>query len=163
MTNSDFTPRITIHTDGACTGNPGPGGWGAVICYLHGDDRQERLELSGGETETTNNRMELSAVIRALSFVQERDGFDPSIPITIISDSKYVVDGFTVWRPNWKLKNWRTADKKPVKNQELWRHLEFVATELSLSFQWVKGHAGDPDNEAADALANAAIPTPSFA
>lgn len=167
----DNPARITIHTDGACSGNPGPGGWGAIIRYWHGDELYERLEVSGGETATTNNRMELSAVCAALSYVTEMAaladalgitdtpaGFGTAVPITVHSDSEYVVKGFSVWLKGWKSKGWRTSAKEPVKNRELWEQLDEIATGIPVSFQWVRGHDGDPENEAADALARAAIP-----
>lgn len=148
--------RIVIHTDGACSGNPGPGGWGAIVCFWNGDTLTERVELSDGAHDTTNNKMELSAALSALVYIRERGDFDQSVPITVVSDSKYVLDGFTDWLPNWVRNGWRTSGKKPVKNQDLWKGFEFVANGLSLTFQWVKGHAGNVENEAADALANAA-------
>jgi len=138
--------RVDIFTDGACTGNPGPGGWAAILR----SGRHER-ELSGGERATTNNRMELTAAIRALQALKK-----PS-SVAIHTDSRYVMDGITKWLPRWKANGWRTADKKPVKNEDLWRALEAAASPHDVVWRWVKGHDGDPDNERADALAVAAI------
>ncbi|MEI7949398.1 MAG: ribonuclease HI [Gammaproteobacteria bacterium] len=138
--------KVTIHTDGACRGNPGPGGWGAVLQY--GDKTKE---LYGGTIATTNNRMELTAVIEALQAVK--------VPckITLISDSKYVLQGITEWMPNWKLRGWRTAAKKPVLNVDLWQTLDQLAVKHHIDWQWVKGHSGDHGNERADELANLGI------
>lgn len=158
MSHHHNLTHIIIHTDGACSGNPGPGGWGAIINYWDGDTHIERKELSSGEFETTNNRMELSAVSLSLVHVVQQEGFDLSTPITVISDSQYVVKGFSEWRHAWRRRGWRTADKKPVKNLELWKSLETAASGLSLTIQWVRGHNGDKENEAADLLAVAAIP-----
>ena len=134
---------ITIYADGACKGNPGPGGWGAWLkCGPH-----ER-ELWGGEAQTTNNRMELTAVIEALSALKR-----PS-QVVFMLDSEYVRQGMTSWIHNWKRRGWRTADNKPVKNQDLWQKLDAVVTPHRIEWQWVKGHSGDPGNERADALAN---------
>ncbi|MGX5667667.1 ribonuclease HI [Rhizobium daejeonense] len=155
---SNARPYFVIHTDGACSGNPGPGGWGAVINKMEGEATVDRAELSAGEAATTNNQMELTAVISALTYVAERPDFDPATPITVKSDSQYVVDGYNKWRHGWRKRGWRTADKNPVKNLELWKALELVASTLAVTFEWVRGHNGDPENEAADALAVAAIP-----
>lgn len=158
MASSNTTPmRIVVHTDGACSGNPGPGGWGAIVCFWNGDTLTERVELSDADLTTTNNKMELSAVLAVLQYIRGRPDFDRSIPVTVISDSRYVVDGFTQWLPNWVRNGWRASDKKPVKNQDLWKAFEFAAAGLTLAFEWVKGHSGNPDNEAADALSRAAI------
>jgi ribonuclease HI len=138
--------RVTIYTDGACRGNPGPGGWGAVLRY----GERER-ELHGGEALTTNNRMELTAAIRALAALNERCAVD------LHTDSEYVRRGITEWLPGWKRKGWRTADRKPVKNAELWQQLELEAARHDVSWHWVKGHSGDPMNERADGLANRGI------
>ncbi|WP_321335004.1 ribonuclease HI [Breoghania sp.] len=156
--SSPSVTHIVIHTDGACSGNPGPGGWGAIVCYWSGDTPLDRIELSGGEADTTNNRMELSAAAIALNRIRERDWLDPDLPVTIVSDSEYLVKGFTQWRYGWRRRGWRTASGQPVKNLDLWQGLEFLAAGLSLSFEWVRGHTGNPENEAADALAVAAIP-----
>ena len=138
---------IRIFTDGACRGNPGPGGWGVVL--RHGDN--ERL-LYGGESMTTNNRMELTAVIRALETLKY------PCHIELYSDSKYVLQGISEWLPNWKQRNWRTASKKPVMNMELWQRLDELASQQkSINWHWVKGHSGDPSNELADQLANRGI------
>lgn len=136
---------VTIYTDGACSGNPGPGGWGAVL--ISGNTEKE---LSGGEADTTNNRMEMMAVIKALKALK-RD-----CNITIFTDSKYVLQGLTEWLPNWKKRGWKTADKKPVKNVDLWQELDMLAAKHTITWQWVKGHNGDVNNERADALARAA-------
>ncbi|MFC4253197.1 ribonuclease HI [Sinimarinibacterium flocculans] len=135
--------HITIHTDGACKGNPGPGGWGAVLQF-NGHTR----ELKGGERQTTNNRMELTAAIRALEALRE------PCAVTLYTDSVYVMQGLTQWLPGWKARGWRTADRKPVKNQDLWQALDAAAARHRIDWRWVKGHSGDPGNEAADRLAN---------
>ena len=140
-------PRVDIFTDGACSGNPGPGGWAAILRA----GKHER-ELSGGERATTNNRMELTAVIRALEALKK-----PSAAV-VHTDSRYVMDGATKWMKNWKKNGWRTADKKPVKNEELWRALEEASARHTISWRWVRGHDGHPENERADALAREAIP-----
>jgi len=140
-------PRVDIFTDGACSGNPGPGGWAAILRA----GKHER-ELSGGERATTNNRMELTAVIRALEALKK-----PSAAV-VHTDSRYVMDGATKWMTNWKKNGWRTADKKPVKNEELWRALEEASARHTISWRWVEGHSGHTENERADALAREAIP-----
>ena len=137
-----MTDTITIWTDGACSGNPGPGGWGAIL-RLQGADR----ELSGGEPATTNNRMELTAAISALRTLDEPSDVD------IHTDSQYVRGGITGWMAGWKRNGWRTADKKPVKNIELWQQLDAAAARHTIRWHWVKGHAGHPMNERADELA----------
>lgn len=158
MASSNNTPlRIVVHTDGSCLNNPGPGGWGANVCFWDGDTLTERVELSDADLITTNNKMELSAVLAVLHYIRGRPDFDRSTPVTVITDSRYVVDGFTQWLPNWVRNGWRSSDKKPVKNQDLWKAFEFAAAGLSLAFEWVKGHSGNAENEAADALARAAI------
>ncbi|HRK65239.1 MAG TPA: ribonuclease HI [Terricaulis sp.] len=139
---------VHIWTDGACSGNPGPGGWGAVLRY--GDAEKE---LSGAEAATTNNRMELMAAIEALNALKKPAN------VKLHTDSKYVMDGVTKWIHGWKKKGWKTADNKPVKNEDLWRALEAAANRHNVEWQWVKGHAGDPMNERADELARAAIAT----
>ncbi len=136
-------PSVVIYTDGACKGNPGPGGWGA---WLSAGDKER--ELFGGEAATTNNRMELTAVIEALSALRRR------CSVTLYTDSEYVRKGITEWLANWKARGWKTADRKPVKNVELWQKLEAVAARHDVQWRWVKGHAGDPGNERADRLAN---------
>jgi ribonuclease HI len=137
---------VTIYTDGACKGNPGPGGWGA---WLRAGSHEK--ELFGGERQTTNNRMELTAVIEALATLKR------PCTVAIYTDSEYVKNGITTWIHNWKRRGWRTADGKPVKNAELWRRLDELVTGHQLSWHWVKGHAGDPGNERADALANRGV------
>ncbi len=138
--------EVTIYTDGGCSGNPGPGGWGVVVIF-NGEARQ----LSGGEKNTTNNRMELTAAINALSIVKNTKEFS-GIPITLNIDSQYVKNGITVWIKNWKQKGWKTADKKPVKNQDLWIQLDELNSALNVSWNWVKGHAGIEYNEICDQL-----------
>ena len=138
--------ELTIHTDGACRGNPGPGGWGVLLSF-----NGTHKELSGSEPDTTNNRMELTAAIRGLESLKR-----PSAAV-VHTDSQYVIKGITEWLPSWKARGWRTADKKPVKNQDLWERLDAVASTHSLTWRWVKGHSGDPGNERVDALANEAI------
>ena len=138
---------VEIYTDGACSGNPGPGGWGSVMLY-----NGHRRELSGGEKATTNNRMELMAVIRALETLKR------PCEINLHTDSIYVMKGMTEWLPRWKQRNWRTADRKPVKNVELWQRLEEAIERHRVNFFWVKGHSGVPENERADQLARDAIP-----
>jgi len=139
-------PRVDVFTDGACSGNPGPGGWGAILR----SGKHER-EISGGERMTTNNRMELMAAIRALEALT-----NPSI-VVVHTDSKYVTDGITQWLPRWKKNGWKTADKKPVKNEDLWRALETKCARHQVTWRWVRGHDGHPENERADALARGAI------
>jgi Ribonuclease HI len=134
---------VDIYTDGACKGNPGPGGWGALLVY---DGREK--ELFGGERETTNNRMELTAVIRALETLTR------PCRVRLHTDSKYVQQGISEWIHGWKRNGWRTSNKQPVKNADLWRLLDEQATKHAVEWLWVKGHAGHPENERADALAN---------
>ena len=137
---------VQIYADGACKGNPGPGGWGAIV-RAAGAER----ELCGGERQTTNNRMELTAVIRALESLEA-----PST-VEVYTDSQYVQKGISEWLQDWKRRGWRTADKKPVKNVDLWQRLEHVAAAHRVSWHWIKGHAGHPENERADALANRGV------
>ena len=134
---------VEIHTDGACRGNPGPGGWGVLMRY--GDKVRE---LYGGELETTNNRMELMAAIRALEALNRR------CQIVLYTDSEYLKRGITEWLPNWKSRGWRTAGRKPVKNADLWKRLDELSSKHQIQWRWVRGHAGDPGNERADQLAN---------
>ncbi len=134
---------VEIYTDGACRGNPGPGGWGVLLRYA-----EEQRELFGGERETTNNRMELTAAIRALEALNRR------CQVRLYTDSEYVRRGISEWLPGWRARGWRTASRKPVKNQDLWQALDAEAAKHSISWHWVKGHAGNPGNERADQLAN---------
>ena len=137
---------VEVFVDGACRGNPGPGGWGALLRY--GDNERS---LCGGEHETTNNRMELMAVIKGLSALQR------SCEVTVTSDSTYVLKGIQEWMPNWKKKGWKTASKKPVKNVDLWQQLDELVELHTINWQWVKGHSGHAENEIADQLANRGI------
>ena len=141
-----MSKRVVIYTDGACNGNPGIGGWGAFLSI----DEHVR-ELSGGELQTTNNRMELRATIEALTALKYPCSVD------LYTDSVYVRDGVTKWLDNWKRNGWRTAGKQPVKNQDLWEQLDRVMAQHTITWHWVKGHSGDPGNERADALANLGI------
>jgi ribonuclease HI len=140
-------PDLFAFTDGACSGNPGPGGWGVVLQAKDGDALLKERELCGGAAETTNNRMELTAAIEALETLERES------KITLITDSVYVKDGITKWLWGWKKNGWRTAAKKPVKNAELWQKLDAAQARHQVIWQWVKGHAGQPENERADALA----------
>jgi ribonuclease HI len=137
---------VEIHTDGACRGNPGPGGWGAVLRY-----RDRTRELHGAEASTTNNRMELTAVIRALEALKR------PCRVRLHTDSQYVQRGISAWIHDWKRRGWRTADRKPVKNGDLWRRLDELAGGHEIEWVWVRGHSGNPGNERADALANLAV------
>ena len=134
---------VIAYTDGACRGNPGPGGWGVSLQY-----GEHLKELCGGEAPTTNNRMELMAAISALESLRE------ACTVTLHTDSKYVLQGLTEWLPGWKKRGWKTADKKPVKNQDLWQRLDVAAARHQIDWRWVKGHSGDIGNENADRLAN---------
>ena len=135
--------QVEIFTDGACSGNPGPGGWGAIL-RLKGRER----EIYGSEPATTNNRMEMTAAIRALEALRER------CTVTLYTDSQYLRQGITEWLANWKQRGWRTADRKPVKNQDLWLRLEELTAIHDIDWHWVRGHDGHPENERADGLAN---------
>ncbi|NHC60461.1 ribonuclease HI [Paenalcaligenes suwonensis] len=137
---------VNIWTDGACKGNPGLGGWGALLRY-----GQHRKEIFGGEEDTTNNRMELLAVIRALELLKR------PCNVTVHTDSQYVQKGMLEWMSGWKARGWRTADKKPVKNADLWQQLDSLSQQHTLQWQWVRGHAGDAGNERADVLANKGV------
>jgi ribonuclease HI len=138
--------KITVFTDGACKGNPGPGGWGAILRY--GDHERE---IHGAEGDTTNNRMELMAAIAALETLKE------PCDVELTTDSQYVRQGVMNWMANWKKNGWRTSDKKPVKNQDLWQRLDVAAAQHNMQWHWVKGHSGHVENERCDALANMAI------
>lgn len=138
--------EVTIHTDGACRGNPGPGGWGVVL-----ESGSTRKELYGGEKLTTNNRMELTAAIEALKALKR------PCHVLMRCDSKYVLQGITEWLPQWKQRGWRTAAKKPVMNADLWQQLDTLVVKHQIDWQWVAGHSGDPGNERADQLANLGI------
>ena len=138
-----MTDAVVIYTDGACKGNPGPGGWGAWLRW-----GEHEKEMFGGEPLTTNNRMELTAVIEALSALKR------STAVAVYTDSEYVKNGITSWIKGWKNRGWRTADNKPVKNQELWQRLDALVAQHQVSWHWVRGHTGDPGNERADELAN---------
>lgn len=140
-------PEVTIYTDGACKGNPGPGGWGVLM--ISGENR---CELCGGEAATTNNRMELTAAIEALRALKR------PTHVRLFTDSKYVMQGIETWIHGWKKNGWRTSDKKPVKNMDLWQALDALAAQQRIEWRWVKGHSGDPGNERADALSNHGIP-----
>ena len=140
-------PELFAYTDGACSGNPGPGGWGVVLQALNNGEIIKERHLKGGETNTTNNRMELKAAIAALEALGRTSN------ITIITDSNYVKNGITDWVHGWKHNGWRTSNKKPVKNVELWQRLDAAQQRHSVTWKWVKGHAGNPENERADELA----------
>ncbi|MGR3499079.1 MAG: ribonuclease HI [Limimaricola soesokkakensis] len=143
--------KIFAFTDGACSGNPGPGGWGALLQAKDGDTVTKERELKGGEAMTTNNRMELMAAIAALEALGK-----PS-KLTVVTDSAYVKGGITEWMAGWKRKGWRTSTGKPVKNEDLWRRLDEAAARHDVTWTWVKGHAGHPENERADELARAGM------
>jgi len=146
--------EIKIYTDGACVGNPGPGGWAAIILL-----ENEKKELFGGERLTTNNRMELIAAIKALEYCVEQEKKQPSLKLVrIFTDSTYVKEGITVWINNWEKNNWKTADKKNVKNVDLWKRLKELTQSNLVEWNWVKGHSEDPMNDLADKLAKRATP-----
>jgi len=140
------TATVTIYTDGACKGNPGPGGWGALLIF-----RDRERELFGGEPATTNNRMEMTAVIRALESLKR------ACDVDLYTDSQYVRNGIKSWIHGWKKNGWKTSDRKPVKNEDLWRELDALAARHSIRWHWVKGHAENPGNLRADALANLGV------
>jgi len=142
---------LIAYTDGACSGNPGPGGWGVLMRAMRGDAVVKQRELSGGAAETTNNQMELMAAISALEALKR-----PS-KLTIVTDSQYVKNGVTGWIHGWKRNGWRTAARKPVKNAELWQRLDAAQARHDVTWEWVKGHAGHPENERADELARAGM------
>jgi ribonuclease HI len=137
---------VEIYTDGACSGNPGPGGWGAILRW-----RGKEREIWGGEPDTTNNRMELTAAIKAL------ESLNRQVSAVLYTDSKYVKDGITSWITGWKARNWKTAAKKPVKNVDLWKALDDAVSKHDVEWRWVKGHAGHPENERADELARRGV------
>lgn len=141
-----MSERVEIFTDGACSGNPGPGGWGAILRY-----KGVEKELCGGENPTTNNRMEMMAAIMALETLSR------PCPVTLYTDSQYVMKGMTEWLKGWKARGWKTADRKPVKNDDLWQRLDAACARHQITWQWVKGHAGHPENERADQLARDGI------
>ena len=144
-------PRLIAYTDGACSGNPGPGGWGVVLQAWDGDTLLKERELSGGEALTTNNQMELMAAISALETLER------ATTLTVVTDSAYVKNGVEGWIHGWKRNGWKTAAKKPVKNADLWQRLDAAQARHDVTWTWVKGHAGHPENERADALARAAL------
>ena len=139
--------RIKIYSDGACSGNPGPGGWGALIIF-----NNQSKEIFGGMKSTTNNQMELKSIIEALKILEN------TYEIDVYTDSMYVKDGITKWISNWKRNGWKTSSKKPVKNMELWKELDKLSSSYKINWKWVKGHSGDIGNEKADALARKGIP-----
>jgi len=146
--------QIKIYTDGACVGNPGPGGWAAIIIF-----ENEKIELFGGEKLTTNNRMELTAAIKALEYCSEQEKKQPSLKnLKIFTDSTYVKEGITAWINSWEKNNWKTADKKNVKNVDLWKKLKDLTKSKQIEWCWIKGHSGDPMNDLADRLAKEAAP-----
>lgn len=138
--------HVEIYTDGACRGNPGPGGWGALLRY-----KDSEKMLKGSERNTTNNRMELQAAISAL------ESLSRTCRVKLVTDSRYLMDGIQSWMPNWKKRGWKTASKKPVKNEDLWRKLDELTSRHEIDWQWVKGHSGHAENELVDQLANDAI------
>ncbi|TDL75001.1 ribonuclease HI [Palleronia sediminis] len=140
-------PEFFAYTDGACSGNPGPGGWGALLCARENGEVVKSRDLKGGEKLTTNNRMELLAAISAL------ESLGRSCRITVVTDSQYVKNGVTSWIHGWKRNGWKTSAKKPVKNDDLWKRLDAAQARHDVRWEWVKGHAGHPENERADALA----------
>ena len=143
--------KLVAYTDGACSGNPGPGGWGVLLQAFLNDKVVKERELSSGEKLTTNNKMELRAAIAALEIL------DRTSEITIITDSKYVMNGIQTWLAGWKKNNWKTASKKPVKNEELWKRLDLLCEQHKVNWDWVKGHAGNMGNERVDKLARSAM------
>jgi ribonuclease HI len=146
LTEVNLTRATEIYTDGACRGNPGPGGWGALLI-----SGKHQKTMHGGEPDTTNNRMELTAAIEALNALKGHSS------VILYTDSKYVMDGIKDWMPNWKKRGWKTTAKKPVKNKDLWQALDEATQRHEIDWRWVKGHAGNPGNEKADELANLGI------
>lgn len=144
-------PQLFAYTDGGCSGNPGPGGWGVILQAMDGDELVRDRELSGGEDDTTNNRMEMTAAIMALETLER------PASITIVTDSTYLRDGITKWIHGWKRNGWKTSAKKPVKNADLWQRLDSAQSQHTVTWDWVKGHAGHEQNERADDLATAEI------
>lgn len=144
-------PDLYVYTDGACSGNPGPGGWGAIMIAKEGDTVVKERELKGGQAMTTNNQMEMMAAISAL------EALDRPTVVTVVTDSSYVKDGITSWIHGWKKRGWVNAAKKPVKNVELWKRLDIAQARHKVTWKWVKGHAGHPENERADELARAGM------
>jgi ribonuclease HI len=144
-------PDLYAYTDGACSGNPGPGGWGAILIAKDGNTVLKERELNGGEAHTTNNKMELMAAIASL------EALERPTTLTIVTDSSYVKDGITSWIFGWKKNGWKTAAKKPVKNEDLWKQLDAAQARHQVTWEWVKGHAGNPQNELADELARAGM------
>lgn len=144
-------PDLFAYTDGACSGNPGPGGWGVLMIAREGEDVVKTRELKGGEADTTNNRMELLAAISALEALSRASA------LTIITDSAYVKNGVSQWIYGWKRNGWKTADRKPVKNVDLWQRLDEAQARHRVRWEWIKGHAGHPENERADELARAGM------
>ncbi|GIT90205.1 ribonuclease H [Jannaschia pagri] len=142
---------LIAYTDGACSGNPGPGGWGALLIASRDGTVIKERELTGGEADTTNNRMELLAAIHAL------EALERPVTLTVVTDSAYVKGGITAWLHGWKRNGWKTSTRKPVKNEDLWRRLDAAQARHSVTWEWVKGHAGHPENERADALARAGM------
>ena len=153
MHGSEYLPvlKLKAFTDGACYGNPGPGGWGVVLQAINANYVVKERELSGGASETTNNQMELMAAISALETLERAS------TITVVTDSSYVKDGVSTWIHGWKRNGWKTGAKKPVKNVELWQRLDTARSRHNVTWEWVKGHAGHPENERADALARAGM------
>ncbi|MDE0850678.1 ribonuclease HI [Yoonia sp.] len=144
-------PDLYVYTDGACSGNPGPGGWGAIMIAKDGDTVVKERELNGGQAMTTNNQMEMMAAISAL------EALDRPTVVTVVTDSSYVKDGITSWIHGWKKRGWVNAAKKPVKNVALWKRLDTAQARHKVTWKWVKGHAGHPENERADELARAGM------
>lgn len=144
-------PDLYAYTDGACSGNPGPGGWGAILIARDGDTVLKERELNGGAAQTTNNQMELMAAISALEALERASA------VTVVTDSSYVKDGITTWIHGWKKRGWKTAGNKPVKNEDLWKRLDAAQARHTVTWEWVKGHAGHPENERADELARAGM------